>query len=67
MVEENFRPPTEAYDLAIEANKYIPKDSVLNKLLEQVASTFTIVTEPEGVEVFGKIMKNWMRLGDQPV
>lgn len=71
LVEENFRPPTEAYDLALEAYKYIPKDSVLNKLLEQVASTFTIVTEPEGVEVFWKDYEKldapWRSAGITPI
>lgn len=54
LVDENFRPPTEAYDLALEAEKYIPNDSVLTKLWPDIASTVSIVTHPEGAEVFWK-------------
>lgn len=54
LVNENFRPPTEAYDLALEAEKYIPKDSALIKLFPIVATTFSIQTEPAGAEVFWK-------------
>jgi class 3 adenylate cyclase len=37
MVEANFIPPTKAYDLAKEAEKYIPKDSALLKLWLRIA------------------------------
>ncbi len=54
LVDENFRPPTKAYDLALEAEKYIPDDSTLLKLLPIVVSTTSIETDPPGAEVFWK-------------
>ena len=54
LVNENFRPPTEAYDLAMEAEKYIPKDSALIKLFPIVATTSSMQTEPAGAEVYWK-------------
>ena len=54
LVNENFRPPTKAYDMAIEAEKYIPHDSELIKLWPLVSTTISIETEPPGAEVFWK-------------
>jgi len=55
LVDENFRPPTEAYDMALLALKSIPNDSVLIKLLPIVFTTIpSIITEPEGAEIFWK-------------
>jgi eukaryotic-like serine/threonine-protein kinase len=54
LVNENFRPPTEAFDLALEAEKYIPKDSTLLKLWPTIATTISIETEPAGAEIFWK-------------
>ena len=54
MVNDNFRPPTEAFDLAIEAQKYLPGDSALTRLLPIVSSTVSIQTTPAGAEVFWK-------------
>ena len=55
LVDENFRPPTEAYDMALLALKSIPDDSTLIKLLPIVFTTIpSIVTEPEGAEIFWK-------------
>ncbi len=54
LVNENFRPPTEAYDLALEAEKYIPKDSALIRLFPIVATTISMQTEPAGAEVYWK-------------
>jgi len=54
LVDENFRPPTEAYELGLEAEKYIPTDSALINLWPRIASTVSIITEPSGVEVFWK-------------
>ena len=54
LVSENFRPPTEAYDLAVEAEKYIPKDSALIRLFPIVATTISMQTEPAGAEVYWK-------------
>jgi dienelactone hydrolase len=54
LVDENFRPPTQAYDLGLEAEKYIPGDSALIKLWPSIASKISIVTIPPGAEVFWK-------------
>jgi hypothetical protein len=54
LVNENLTPPTEAFDLALEAEKYISEDSVLIKLWPTLASTISMVTEPAGAEVFWK-------------
>jgi class 3 adenylate cyclase/dienelactone hydrolase len=53
-VDENFRPPMEAYDLGLQAEKYIPNDSTLIKLWPTISSTVSMNTEPEGAEVFWK-------------
>lgn len=70
-VDENFRPPTETYDLALEADKYISDDSLLIKLWPSVASTVSIVTDPEGAEVFWKDYDtpeaNWRFAGNTPL
>jgi class 3 adenylate cyclase/dienelactone hydrolase len=54
MVDDNFRPPTEAYDLGLEAEKYIPEDSTLIKLWPYLSLAVSIITEPEGAEVYWK-------------
>jgi dienelactone hydrolase len=54
LVNENFRPPIEAYDMAVEAEKYIPGDSALVKLWPALSTTIPIETEPAGAEVFWK-------------
>jgi len=54
LVADNFRPPTEAYDLGLEAEKYIPEDSTLINLWPIISTTVSIMTEPEGAEVFWK-------------
>ena len=51
---ENFRPPTEAFDMAVEAEKYIPHDSDLIKLWPLVSTKISIETDPAGAEVFWK-------------
>jgi dienelactone hydrolase len=54
LVNDNFRPPTQAFDLAIQAKTYIPNDSELAKLWRTVSITIPIETEPEGAEVYWK-------------
>ena len=53
-IDENYRVPTDVYDLGLEAEKYIPNDSALIKLWPRIATTLSIVTEPQGAEVFWK-------------
>ena len=54
MVSETFRPNTQIFDLAAEAEKYLPKDSSLAKLWPVISTTTSIETEPSGAEVFWK-------------
>ncbi len=54
LTNDNFRPPTEAFDMATEAEKSIPNDSDLIKLWPLVSTKVTIETNPAGAEVFWK-------------
>ena len=54
LVNDNFRPPTKAFDLATDAEKYIPNDSALIKLWPIVSATVSVETTPAGAEVFWK-------------
>ena len=45
-VNDNFHPPTEAFDMAVEAEKYIPKDSALVKLWPVLCTKVSMETEP---------------------
>ncbi|WP_019671195.1 SUMF1/EgtB/PvdO family nonheme iron enzyme [Eudoraea adriatica] len=71
LVDENFRPPTEAYDLGLEAEKYVPNDSVLIKLWPAIAFNVSMETDPEGAEVFWKDYHTpdatWRSAGTTPI
>lgn len=71
LVDDNFLPPTEAYDLALEAEKYIPKDSTLIKLWPTLSSSVSIITEPAGAEVYWKDYHtpdaSWRLAGTTPI
>ncbi len=71
LVESDFRPPIQAFDLANEAQKYIPNDSALIKLWPQVATKLTLDTEPQGAEVWCKDYDNtddqWRLIGTTPL
>ena len=71
LADENFRPPTEAYDKAIEAKQSIPSDSALLKLWPRVASVTSVMTEPSGAEIFWKDYSKpemeWRSAGITPV
>lgn len=71
LVDENFRPPTTAYDLGLEAEKYIPKDSALIKLWPAIATRVSLFTTPPGAEVFWKDYHNpesdWRYAGLTPL
>lgn len=54
LVDENFRVPTAAFDLALQAEEYIPEDSALIKLWAAVSTAAIIETEPSGAEVWWK-------------
>ena len=54
LVDENFQLPPQAFDMATEAQQYIPNDSLLIKLWPRVANAFSIETNPAGAEVYWK-------------
>src|SRR4030095_6341518 len=54
LVDETFRPPTQAFDMAIEAQKYIPGDSALLKLWPTVSTAVSMETKPSGAAVYWK-------------
>lgn len=71
MTEENFTAPLKAFELATEAEKYIPKDSVLIQLWSKIAGVSSLLTQPEGAQVFWKDYENpknpWKLIGVTPL
>jgi len=70
MTEENFTPPFQAFDLATEAQKYIPDDSILINLWPQISENISLQTQPEGAHVFCKDYNHptaiWKEIGITP-
>jgi dienelactone hydrolase len=54
MAARMFRSNRQIFDEAMEAQKYLPNDPSLAKLLPSIANTVSIETEPAGAEVFWK-------------
>lgn len=71
LAEENFRPPAQALDMALEAEKYIPEDSALIKLWPIISTPVSVYTEPSGAGVFWKEYSStdtsWRRAGITPL
>lgn len=71
LVDENFRPPFEAYEMAVEARKVIPNDSSLIDLWDQIVVTIPVETDPPGAEVFWKDYSKpesaWISEGTTPI
>ena len=71
LVNENFHPPTEAFDMAVEAEKYLPKDSVLGKLWPILSTAVTMQSNPSGAEVwwkdYDKPASEWRLAGTTPL
>ncbi len=71
LVDNNFRAPTEAFDLALEAEKFIPEDTALISLWPLLSVSISIHTEPEGAEVFWKDYNSpdapWRLAGTTPL
>ena len=71
LINENFRPPTEAFDLAMEAEKYIAQDSVLVNLWPVLSTSISMITEPAGAEVYWKDYHRpdaeWRKAGTTPL
>jgi dienelactone hydrolase len=72
MVDDNFSLfiPTKAFDLAKEAERYIPKDSALIKLWPVIARNATFETTPDGANVYWKdyndVKGEWQLIGQTP-
>lgn len=49
-----FRSNRQLFDMALQAEKYLPKDPTLAKLWPVIATTMSIETKPAGAEVFWK-------------
>ena len=54
LVNDNFVPPTEAFDMALEAAKYLPNDSNLIKLWPKLSAKLSMSTKPAGAELWWK-------------
>ena len=44
----------EAYDLAVQAQRYLPNDPTLTRLFRTIADDLTVVTDPPGAQVYLK-------------
>jgi dienelactone hydrolase len=71
LVEASWRDYTEAYELAVEAEQYIPDDPRLQELFEASSLGITIETEPPGANVSFKKYSlpesQWISLGVTPL
>jgi len=71
LAENNFFMPTEGFDMALEAEKYIPGDSALIKLWPTIAAIVSIETTPAGADVFWKDYNKpddpWRNAGTTPL
>ncbi len=54
MINDNFLPPTEAFDLAVKAEKVLPDDSSLNRMWPLISTKLHMQTAPEGAELWWK-------------
>lgn len=70
LVNDNFAPPTEAFDMALEAEKYLPKDAALIKLWPALSTNVSMITTPAGAELwwkdYDKPKSEWRLAGTTP-
>ncbi len=70
-VNDNFVGNSEAFTMATEAEKIIPEDTLLQRLLPLVSSQVNLSTEPEGAEVYWKSYNTpdapWIKAGETPL
>jgi len=71
LIDENWRDTTEPFRLALEAEKYIPKNSKLKELFRRCSLDVKIETEPPGADIYVKEYSDpeaeWEYLGVSPV
>ena len=62
---------SEAFLLAREAEKYIPQNQALKKLISEMARPYSIRTNPSGAKIsykeYSDLNGEWIELGDSPV
>ncbi len=71
LVEASWRDATEAYELAVEAERYIPDDPHLASLLSRCSLNVSMTTEPPGARIsvkrYGAPSDEWTYLGTSPL
>lgn len=72
LVDENFRAPWKAYEMAVDAKKIIPADSSLLKIWPRLTITIpSLTTDPPEAEVFWKDYAQpnmkWISAGKTPI
>jgi serine/threonine protein kinase/formylglycine-generating enzyme required for sulfatase activity/dienelactone hydrolase len=71
LIEAGFENYPEAYRLATEAEKNIPRDPKLSEFLSKIAVNISINTEPEGARIYLKEYKapdsEWQYIGIAPM
>jgi eukaryotic-like serine/threonine-protein kinase len=71
IVNDNFIPPTIAFDMALEVEKILPADSTLVKLWPIVSTNVSMQTIPSGAEVwwkdYSKPNAEWRFAGTTPL
>ena len=71
LVETNWRDFTEAYELAEQAEQYIPNDAELAALFSKSSFNINIKTEPAGAKIYVKDYQSpeseWEYLGISPI
>ena len=71
LVETSWRDFTDAYKLAVQAEKYLPKDTKLAELLSKSSLTINIKTKPPGARIYMKEYRSpdseWEYVGVSPI
>jgi len=71
LVEGSWRDYSEAYELALEAEQFIPGDDRLQQLLSRCSLNLSVTTEPAGAEIYVKNYvspsDDWQHLGTSPL
>jgi serine/threonine protein kinase/dienelactone hydrolase len=71
LVEAGRDSYVDAYNLAAEAEKYIPRSPKLSEFLSKIAMEISVQTEPEGAKIYLKEYKapeaGWQYLGVSPI
>ncbi len=70
LVNDNFAPPTEAFDMALEAENFLRNDPALIKLWPMLSTNLSMETNPSGAELwwkdYDKPNSEWRLAGTTP-